>query len=128
MNVLVDTHLLVWAASEPAKLSPGALEIIEDADQNLAFSAMSMWEIAIKKALRRPDFNTDPRTLRRDFLDRGWQEVLMTSEHGFVAGDLPPHHRDPFDRAMIAQAKIEGMVFLTADAQLARYGEPVKVI
>ena len=128
MKFLVDTHLLVWLASEPDRLSLSARGILEDTESTLAFSAVSMWEIAIKKALGRSDFATDPRTLRTDLLDRDWLEVSMTSEHGFAAGDLLPIHRDPFDRALIAQAKIEGMAFLTADAMLARYGDPVKMV
>lgn len=128
MRLLLDTHLLVWLASEPERLSREARAIIADANNALSFSAISMWEIAIKQALGRADFAVDPRPLRNGLIARGYAELPMTSEHGFATGSLPPLHRDPFDRAMIGQAMVEGIVFLTADAGLAAYGDVVRVV
>jgi PIN domain nuclease of toxin-antitoxin system len=128
VRLLLDTHLLIWLASEPEKLSRAARAIIADGDNALSFSAISMWEIAIKQALGRADFSTDPKPLRAGLIARGYSELAMTSEHGLAAGALPPHHRDPFDRAMIGQAMVEGFVFLTADAGLAGYGDMVRVV
>lgn len=128
MRLLLDTHILIWLASEPERLSRAARTMIADAGNALSFSAISMWEIAIKRALGRTDFSTDPKPLRDGLIARGYSELAMTSEHGFVAGALPSLHRDPFDRAMIGQAMVEGLTFLTADAGLAGYGNVVRVV
>jgi PIN domain nuclease of toxin-antitoxin system len=127
VRLLLDTHLLIWLASEPEKLSREARAIIADSANVLLFSAISMWEIAIKRALGRPDFAVDPHPLRDGLIARGYAEIAMTSEHGLVAGALPLLHRDPFDRAMIGQAMVERVLFLTADVELAGYGAAVRV-
>jgi PIN domain nuclease of toxin-antitoxin system len=128
VRLLLDTHLLIWLASEPEKLSTEARNAIADTGNALSFSAISLWEIAIKNALGRADFAVDPRPLREGLITRGYAELSITSEHGFAAGGLPLLHRDPFDRAMIAQAMVEGIAFLTADAGLAGYGDVVRVV
>ena len=126
MNLLLDTHLLLWAASEPQRLSAKARVLLLDSANQLVFSSASLWEISIKNGLERPDFNVDPRRLWRMLLVNGYRELPVTSEHTVALTDLPPLHKDPFDRILIAQARVEGLTLLTADKALAKYGEGVK--
>lgn len=128
MKLLLDTHLLLWAAGEPTRLSPGARVLIESPDNELFFSAASLWEIAIKRGLGRADFQADPRLLRRGLLDNGYSELPIVSEHVVAIESLPPVHKDPFDRILIAQATIEGITLLTADSLVAQYGGPVRAV
>lgn len=121
MNCLLDTHLLLWAASEPDKLSNKALQWIENPENDLYFSSASFWEIAIKNQLGRADFKLDARLLKRGLLDNGYVELSINTEHSLHINLLPTIHKDPFDRMLIAQATIEGMVLLTADASVAQY-------
>lgn len=95
MKVLLDTHLLLWAAGEPDKLSPAAFAEIENADNILTFSAASLWEIAIKRGMGRADFTVDVRLLRRGLIDNGYYELPITSEHAIAAEGLPPSTRIP---------------------------------
>lgn len=126
MKLLLDTQLLLWAAGDPERLSERARELLDDPRNELLFSAASLWEVAIKSTLGRDDFRVDPRLFRRGLLDNGYQELPVTSEHVVNLDSLPPLHKDPFDRLLLAQALAEGVVLLTADAQLARYGRPVR--
>ena len=125
MSVLVDTHLLLWAAGEPEKLPPAARALLQEPDQELLFSAASLWEVAIKHNLGRDHFRVEPRKLRRGLIENGWRELAITSEHAIAAGELPPLHKDPFDRMIVAQARVEGVTLLTSDDLVARY--PVHV-
>ena len=125
MKLLVDSHLLIWAASAFDRLSPRARALLGDQDNVLFFSAASLWELSIKAA-RHPDtFKVDPRRMRRNLLNNGWKELPVTSEHAVATFDLPQIHKDPFDRILVAQAIVEGFALLTADAVLATYGSPV---
>jgi PIN domain nuclease of toxin-antitoxin system len=126
VKLLLDTQLLLWAAGDPERLSKQAREFLDDPRNELLFSAASLWEVAIKSTLGRDDFRVDPRLFRRGLLDNGYQELPVTSEHAVNLDSLPPLHKDPFDRLLLAQALAEGVVLLTADAQLARYGRPVR--
>jgi len=126
MTYLVDTHLLLWAAGDPSKLSTEARAILEDPDHCPWFSAASLWEIAIKHALGRDDFKIEPRRLRRGLLDGGWRELAITSEHALATLDLAQVHKDPFDRILLAQAHAEGATLLTSDRILAAYGMGVR--
>jgi PIN domain nuclease of toxin-antitoxin system len=128
VKVLLDSQLLLWAAGFPGSLSPAARKLIEDADNELVFSAASLWEITIKNSLGREDFQVEPRLLRRALLDHGYTELPVTSEHAVNIGGLPALHKDPFDRMLLAQALVEGIAFATSDAQLARYGAPVRKV
>jgi PIN domain nuclease of toxin-antitoxin system len=128
VNLLVDTQLLLWAAGEPARLSPAAKKLLGDPANELLFSAASLWEIAIKKTLGRADFRVEPRLLRRGLLDNGYVELPVTSQHAVGIDALPPLHEDPFDRLLLAQAITEGIPFVTADARLARYPAPVRKV
>ena len=126
MKLLLDTHLLLWAAGEPAHLSGRARALLKDPANQLIFSAASLWEIAIKCRLGRDDFHVDPRLLRRGLLDNGYGELPITSEHAVAIDGLPALHKDPFDRILVAQATVEGMTLLTADPVVAQYRGPVR--
>jgi PIN domain nuclease of toxin-antitoxin system len=128
MNLLLDTHLLLGAAGQPDRLSTAALNYIESPDNQLFFSAASLWEINIKRSLGRPDFHVDPRVLRRGLIDNGYEELSVRSDHALHLDALPNLHKDPFDRILLAQALFEGLTLLTADHQLAQYAGPVKVV
>lgn len=126
MKLLLDTHLLLWAAISPDRLSPEAVALIEDQGNELIYSAASLWEISIKSGLGRSDFQVDSRLLRRGLLDNGYAELAITGEHAAAVGGLPALHADPFDRILIAQSMVEGMLLLTSDAVVAKYPGPIK--
>ncbi|MFB8831278.1 type II toxin-antitoxin system VapC family toxin [Azotobacter sp. CWF10] len=127
MKLLLDTHLLLWAAGSPERLSATTGTLLEAPENELFFSAASLWEIAIKRGLGRNDFQVDARVLRRGLLDNGYNELPITSEHSVAIDALPPIHKDPFDRILVAQAMVEGIILLTADALVARYPGPVRL-
>ena len=128
MTLLLDTRLLLWAASEPERLTPRARALLLDANNELCFSAASLWEIAIKNAIGRADFRVDTRLLRRGLVENGYVEVAVTGEHAVHVDALPPLHKDPFDRMLIAQAMVEGMTLVTTDTQVARYQGPIRKV
>lgn len=128
MKLLLDTHLLLWAAGQPDQLSIAAHEFIEDLRNELIFSAASLWEVAIKKNLGRGDFQVDARLLRRGLLDNGYNELAITGEHTVATDGLPPIHKDPFDRILVAQSMVEGIILLTADPVVARYPGPIRIV
>ena len=128
MRVLLDTHVLLWAAGVPERLPPDARALIEAPETELVFSAASVWEVAIKNGLGRKDFRVDPRLLRRRLLENGYAELAVTSAHAAAVDLLPPIHKDPFDRILVAQAQVEGITLLTADARVARYPGPIRAV
>ena len=128
MKLLIDTHLLLWAAGRPERLSAAARDLLDDPENTLLFSAASLWEIAIKRGLGRDDFRVEPRLLRRGLLDNGYIELPVTSAHAVALESLPPLHKDPFDRMLIAQSITEGILLLTADPLVARYPAPVRQV
>ena len=128
MKLLLDTHLLLWAAGQPERLSPAARALLEDPLNELLFSAASLWEVAIKRGLGRPDFQVDPRLLRRGLLDNGYGELPVMSQHAVAVEGLPPIHKDPFDRMLIAQSIVEGIALVTTDPLVARYNGPVRKV
>ena len=128
MKLLLDTQILLWAAGQPERLSAAARKLLRNERNELLFSAASLWEIAIKKSLGRDDFRVEPRLLRRGLLDNGYAELPVTSQHAVSIDSLPPLHKDPFDRLLLAQATSEGITLLTGDAQLARYPGPVRKV
>ncbi len=128
MTFLLDTQLLLWTAFRSEALSANARAILSDEGHRLLFSAASLWEVAIKNGLGRADFRIDPRVLRRGLTDNGYEELPITGTHAAAVTDLPPIHKDPFDRLLIAQATAEGVTLLTADAQLAGYPGPVQQV
>ena len=128
MKLLLDTQLLLWAAGQPERFSAVARKQLNNPRNELLFSAASIWEIAIKSNLGREDFSVEPRVLRRGLLDNGYAELPVTSQHAVSIDGLPPLHKDPFDRLLLAQALTEGITLLTGDAQLARYHGPVRKV
>ncbi|MDE0522846.1 MAG: type II toxin-antitoxin system VapC family toxin [Boseongicola sp.] len=128
MSLLVDTHLVLWAAYAPERLSGIAQARLTDEGQLPHVSAASIWEIVIKASLGRADFRIDPTALRAGLVKNGWAELPITASHTLEAADLPLHHADPFDRILVAQARQEGWPLLTADRALKRYGSPVELV
>lgn len=125
MRLLLDTHVLIWVAAEPDRISNEVLRIIESRDTEFVFSAASVWEVAIKRTLGREDFDVDPRLLRRGLIENGYTELAITGAHAAAVDSLPPIHKDPFDRILIAQALAESLMLLTADPVVARYPGPI---
>ena len=127
MSFLLDTQVLLWAAGMPERLPDEARALIQDLGTELVFSAASLWEIAVKNAIARADFNVDPRRLRRGLLENSYTELAVTGAHAVAVDLLPPIHQNPFDRILIAQAQIEGITLLTADEVVGRYPGPIRV-
>ncbi len=128
MNALLDTHLILWAAFEPDRMSDTARALVLDPKTELWFSTITLWEVAIKRGLNRPDFTVDPAQLRAGLLANGYREQDLAARHCLALMQLPAIHRDPFDRMLVAQAQTEGMTLLTADATVARYGGAVRLV
>ena len=128
MKILLDTHLLLWAAGEPQRLSTQARTLIDDPDNELLFSAASLWEVSIKRGLGREDFNVDARLLRRGLLDNGYTELPIISDHVVATESLPLIHKDPFDRILVAQATVEGVTLLTIDSLVSQYPGPIRTV
>ena len=122
MKVLVDTHCWLWMRAEPERLSERSRQLLRDPETALFFSAASAWEIAIKVSAGKLKLPTPPATFVAERLpEDGFSALPVQIAHALRAGELPPHHRDPFDRILIAQAQLEGLTLLTADRRLARY-------
>ena len=128
MRLLLDTHLLLWSAGQPDRLSAEARSLLQDPANDLVFSVASLWEITIKRGLGRADFRVEPRVLRRGLRDHGYAELAITADHALAVDLLPPLHKDPFDRLLLAQAVMEGITLLTADPLVARYPAPVRKV
>jgi PIN domain nuclease of toxin-antitoxin system len=128
MKLLLDTHLLLWIAGGSDRLPAAARVIVDNPDNELLFSSASLWEIAIKQARGRPDFEVDARLLRRNLLNNRFSELSVTGEHVVAVADLPPLHKDPFDRLLIAQSVVEGITLLTSDRMVARYPGPIQQV
>ena len=125
MKLLLDTHLLLWVAGEPNRLTPATIALIDTPENQLFFSVVSLWEIIIKSGLGRSDFQLDAKLLRYGLLNNGYTELYITSDHVLAIGRLPLLHKDPFDRMLIAQAKAEDIILLTTDAAVALYPAPI---
>ena len=128
MRLLLDTHILLWTVSTDERLTAQARHLIGDPDNELLFSVASVWEVAIKFARRRADFIADPRVLRHALLDNLYREIAVTGEHAVAVANLPPLHRDPFDRILVAQSIVEGITLLTSDPRVAQYPAPVRKV
>jgi len=118
----------LWAAGQVDRLSPVARSLLDDTENELMFSAVSLWEIAIKRSLGREDFRVDPRLLRRGLLDGGYRELPITSAHAVSIESLPAIHKDPLDRILVAQSIAEGIMLLTSDPVVAQYPGPVRLV
>jgi PIN domain nuclease of toxin-antitoxin system len=128
MRLLLDTHLLLWAAFRKARLSSDAVALIADGENVLTFSTISLVEVAIKYSLGRPDFQVDPSILRRGLLDNGYTELPVNGDHAVAVAGLPPIHKDPFDRLLVAQATVEGITLITEDSVVGQYPGPVRLV
>ena len=127
MRLLLDTHILLWKAITPGRLTTAMRETLDDPANLFFFSTASIWEIAIKQSLGRGDFDADPRRLRQGLLQDAYTELPVLGEHAIAVAALPQIHKDPFDRMLVAQAMVEGIDLLTVDRQLARYQGPVRL-
>lgn len=125
MRLLLDTHVLLWALMEPEKLSRDARDAIEDPGNDVLFSAASIWEIAIKAALGRVDFQVDAAEIAHAATESGFTELPIWSAAAAGVAELPMHHRDPFDRLLVAQAISEPASLYTVDPQLEPYTDLV---
>jgi len=125
VNVLLDSHLLLWLVSMSHRLPRKARLIVEEPANRLSFSAASIWEIAIKSRSGRDDVLIDPRLMRRALIENGFNEIAVTSQHALRVTSIPPLHGDPFDHILLAQALVEDMTLLTSDRTLARYPGPI---
>ncbi len=128
MKLLLDTQILLWVAGVPKKLPSEARLLIERPESQLIVSAASIWEVAIKRGLGRQDFTADPTLLRRGMLESGYEELAISGSHAAAVDLLPPIHKDPFDRILIAQAQVEGLRLLTSDRRLAQYPGPIELV
>lgn len=128
MNLLLDTHVILWAAFQPDRLSGQTQDTLLAPENRLWFSVASLWEVTIKRALNRPDFQVDAPVLRAGLLSNGYQELPIEGRHCLMVASLPPLHRDPFDRMLVAQASADGLVLLTADKMVAAYDGPILLV
>jgi PIN domain nuclease of toxin-antitoxin system len=128
MKLLLDTHVLLWAAGRPARLPTAIRKMLEEPANELIFSVVSLWEIVMKRSLGRRDFKVDARVLRRALQENSYHELEIKGEHAVAVDGLPPIHKDPFDRLLIAQSMVEGILLLTADAQVAQYPGPIRLL
>lgn len=119
MDFLLDTNILLFMAYEPEKLTADVVEVLEDTDKTLCFSAASICEVVIKSNLNKPDFSIDPKQFREGLFDAGLIEIPIKSEHALAVSDLPEKlHKDPFDRLIVAQAKNNKLALITSDNKL----------
>jgi PIN domain nuclease of toxin-antitoxin system len=128
MKLLLDTHILLWAAGQPEKLPKSTRNMLLDNRNTLFFSAANIWEIVIKKGIGRDDFKVDPERMRKMLVLNDYKELAITTEHVLRESALPPLHKDPFDRILIAQARSEGMLLMTVDASVIAYGEGIQAV
>jgi PIN domain nuclease of toxin-antitoxin system len=128
VRLLLDTHILIWAVIDPDRLSPELRDLLVDPAQEVLFSAASIWEIAIKAALKRADFGVPPEAVLEGARASGFVELQVTSDVALTVARLPLHHRDPFDRLLVAQAMREPAVLYTADSLLAAYSRDLVVV
>lgn len=127
MRLLLDTQLLIWAITGSDR-GKGAQALIDDAENDILFSVSSLWEVAIKRALDRPGFRFNPGWLRQRLLQAGYEELPILALHALAIATLPPIHRDPFDRILIAQARTEGLTLLTTDGKIAGYPGDIRQV
>ena len=128
VTYLTDTQIAIWWEADQQRLPERARAVLADPAHNLAFSIVVLWETVIKAPRGRPDFRVDAKALRAALCDDDMTELGITADHVLAVGALPPVHRDPFDRLMVAQARCDGRRFLTADRALAGYGAWVEIV
>lgn len=125
MNLLLDTHVALWAITDSPKLSKKARELIESPKSSVWISAATVWEIAIKHGLGRGDMPVSSQDALRYFQESGYRFLPVEPEHAAAVEDLPTHHGDPFDRILVAQAIVEPMRLITHDPVVARYSDAI---
>jgi PIN domain nuclease of toxin-antitoxin system len=125
VRLLLDTNVLLWTLIEPVRLKPEIRTVLEDREHEVLFSVASVWEMAIKAALGRADFQVSPARIAEAAMASGFVELPVRLAAALKVGELPHHHRDPFDRLLVAQAMTEPAMLYTADAQLLVYSELV---
>jgi PIN domain nuclease of toxin-antitoxin system len=128
MRFLLDTQLVLWVPVGDSRLSRAALSVLGANENEFSFSTASLWEIAIKRSLKKSNFKIDPRGIRSQLIRGGFEELLIDGDHVVAVDSLPWIHKDPFDRLLIAQAMVEGITLLTADATIARYPGPIRKV
>ncbi len=128
MNLLLDTHVALWAITDSPRLSAKARDLIQGPAATVWVSAASIWEIAIKRSLARADMPVSALDALRYFEESGYRLLSIAAEHAVAIETLPAHHQDPFDRILIAQAQVEPMRLITHDAVLAQYGEAIVLV
>jgi PIN domain nuclease of toxin-antitoxin system len=128
VRLLLDTHVLLWAAAAPRRLNADVRDRLASPENDVLFSAASIWELAIKMQIGRIDLGVTPEELAQAAVRRGFEELPVSAAHAAAVRRLPPHHRDPFDRLLVAQALHEPARLLTADRALAPYSDLVDVI
>ena len=128
MRLLLDTHILLWALTRHRRLNARTRALLVDPANEVLFSAASIWEIAIKARLRRTDFSVQPDQIVRVARESGFEELPVRAHAAALVADLPLHHRDPFDRLLVAQAIIEPVRLYTSDPQLSSYSDLVVLI
>lgn len=121
MRVLTDTHVLLWALLQPERLDVVRRDVLESPEHQVFFSAVNIWEIAIKRALDRLDFDVEPDVIHRAAVETGFRELPVSAVHAAAVRHLPAHHRDPFDRLLIAQALTEPLLLMTDDPLISLY-------
>lgn len=125
MNLLLDTHVALWAITDSPKLPRKAREMIQSSRTTVWVSAASVWEIAIKHALGRGDMPVSSQDAVGYFRESGYRLLGVEAEHAVAVEELPAHHQDPFDRILVAQALVEPMRLMTHDALVALYSEAI---
>jgi PIN domain nuclease of toxin-antitoxin system len=125
MNLLLDTHVALWAISDSPKLPQQARELIQSPKATVWISTASVWEIAIKHALGRGDMPVSSEDAVRYFRESGYRFLAIEPEHAIAVEELPAHHQDPFDRILVAQALVEPMRLMTHDPLVARYSDTI---
>jgi len=128
MRLLLDTQVLLWAVAASRRLPKDARRVIEDPENEVFYSAASLWEIAIKSGLRRRDFRIDLEAFEAALPRTGLTELPVRARHAVALSRLPSVHRDPFDRMLVAQAVCEPLVLLTNDRVLTGYPAPVRLV
>lgn len=126
MRLLLDTHILLWAIGMSRRLPVATRQLLENPEHEIYYSAANLWEIAIKHSLGRPDFQVDPERLLAVLPEMDFIELPITAGHAAAVAHLPALHKDPFDRLLIVQSRMEPMILLTNDELVAQYGEPVR--
>ena len=122
MNVLLDTHALIWYSHTPEQLSQKALEIINSQENTISISQVSIWEMQIKISIGKLDLPQSVRELIEcQIVSNGFRELNIRNEHLWGLTSLPLHHKDPFDRLLISQAQTDGLVLLSKDSKFATY-------